>query len=244
MEVINELLGRPLLKIYQDPEIFNFSLDSMLLANFVTIPKKTKLIVDLGTGNAPIPLYLTLRTTAKIIGVEIQNYSFILATKSVKINNKEGQIELINADLKGINETIGLHKADVVTCNPPFYQLGSFKQNPDMRKTIARHEVLVKLEDVIKEASLLLNTKGVFALIHRPERLSEIIILLNKYRLEPKRLRFIYPKINSKCNHILVEAVKDANKGSLKVLPPLYIYDDDDKWTCETLKIYNYETEE
>ena len=137
-----------------------------------------------------------------------------------------------------------MHKADVVTCNPPFYQLGSFKQNPDMRKTIARHEVLVKLEDVIKEASLLLNTKGVFALIHRPERLSEIIILLNKYRLEPKRLRFIYPKINSKCNHILVEAVKDANKGSLKVLPPLYIYDNDDKWTCETLKIYNYETEE
>lgn len=244
MEIINELLGRPLLKIYQDPEIFNFSLDSILLANFVSIPTRTKLIVDLGTGNAPIPLYLTLRTKAHITGIEIQNFSFLLASKSVKINKKEDQITLLNDDLKGISKKIGLGKADVVTSNPPFYKVGHFNQNPDMRKTIARHEILATLEDVIKEASLLLNTKGVFALIHRPERLSEIILLLNKYHLEPKRMRFVYPKINGTCNHLLIEAVKDANPGSLKVLEPLFIYDSNNKWTKETLKIYNYETEE
>ncbi len=242
MEIINELLGRPLLKIYQDPEIFNFSLDSILLANFVTIPKKTNLIVDLGTGNCPIPLYLSLRTKAKIIGVEIQKYSFNLALKSVKINNKEEQISLINDDLKGISKVIGLNKANVVVCNPPFYKVGSFNLNADMRKTIAKHEILATLEDVIKEASLLLNTKGVFALIHRPDRLNEIILLLNKYKLEPKRMRFIYPRLNASCNHVLIEAVKDGNP-SLKVLDPLYIYDDSNSWTKETLKIYNYEEE-
>ncbi len=244
MEIINELLGRPLLKIYQDPEIFNFSLDSILLANFVNLPKRTKLIVDLGTGNCPIPLYLSLRTKAKIIGVEIQNYSFNLAQKSVKINNKEDQIELINADLKGINQQIGLGVVDVVVCNPPFYKVGSYNMNPDERKMIARHEVKATLEDVIKEASLLLNSRGVFALIHRPDRLNEIIILLNKYNLEPKRMRFIYPKFGASCNHLLIEAVKNANPGSLKILDPLYIYDNDNNWTLETLKIYNCEMEE
>lgn len=244
MEIINELLGRPLLKIYQDPEIFNFSLDSILLANFCSIPAKTKKIIDLGTGNAPIPLYLTLRTKAQIIGIEIQNYSFNLALKSVKINNKEDQIKLINADLKGISKTLGLGMAEVVVTNPPFYKVGSFNQNPDMRKTIARHEVLATLEDIIKEASLLLNTKGVFAMIHRPDRLTEIIVLLNKYNLEPKRLRVVYPKLGRSCNHILIEAVKGANPGSLKVLDPLYVYDQNDKWTPEILKIYNYEMEE
>lgn len=244
MEVINELLGRPLIKIYQDPEIFNFSLDSILLADFVTIPKKTKTIIDLGTGNAPIPLYLTLRTNAKIIGIEIQNYSFNLGLKSVKINKKEEQIKLINKDFKGISKELGLGMAEVVVANPPFYKVGSFNQNPDIRKNIARHEIMATLEDVIKEASLLLNTRGIFSMIHRPERLNEIILLLNKYKLEPKRLRFVYPKIDKSCNHILIEAVKDANGGSLKVLEPLYVYDKENKWAKEILKIYNFIEEE
>ena len=244
MEIVNELLGRPLLKIYQDPEIFNFSLDSILLAHFCTIPNKTKRIIDLGTGNAPIPLYLTLRTKAKIIGIEIQKYSFNLAQKSVKINNREDQIELINCDLRNVSTKLGLGMAELVVSNPPFYKVGSFKQNPDERKNIARHEIMCTLEDIIKEASLLLNTRGVFTLIHRPERLSEIILLLSKYNLEPKRLQFVYPKINKPCNHILIEAVKGASPGSLKVLEPLYVYDEFDKWTDKILKIYNYEVEE
>lgn len=242
-QIINELLGRPLLKIYQDPECFNFSLDSMLLASFVTIPKRTKMIVDLGTGNAPIPLYLTLRTNAHIFGVEIQEYSFNLAAKSVKINNKEEQITLINKDLKGISQELGVHKADVVISNPPFYKVGSFNQNPDERKNIARHEVLATLEDIVKEAASLLNSNGVFAMVHRPDRLIEIIETLRKYKLEPKRIQFVHPKANKNCNHLLIEAIRDGKPGSLKILEPLIVYGNDNKWTKEVLKIYNFEEE-
>lgn len=119
-EVINELLGVPGIKIYQDYEMFNFSLDSILLANFVSIKKNDKMIVDLGTGNAPIPLYMSLNTDADIYGFEIQKKSYDLALKSVKINNKEGQIHIINDDIKNASKLLGAYKADVVVTNPPF----------------------------------------------------------------------------------------------------------------------------
>ncbi len=239
--VINELLGRPLLKIYQDTDCFNFSLDSILLANFVSIPKNTKMIVDLGTGNAPIPLYLSLRTKSLIYGVEIQKYSYELALKSVKINSKEEQIHLINHDLKGISKNIGLHKVDIVVSNPPFFKVGEAHQNPDMRKNIARHEIMASLDDIIKEAALLLNSNGIFAMVHRPDRLSEIIETLRKYNLEPKRIRLVYPHLEDKANHLLIEAVRDAKPGGLKVLAPLVVYGNDNKWTEEVIKIYNCE---
>ena len=217
--------------------------DGVLLGAWADVEHDRR-ILDIGSGSGLIALMVAQRNEqAMISGIDIDPDAVEQANENASMTLWSDRLHFICQDVRQFK----CEKNDMfdhLICNPPFYQVGSFKQNPDMRKTIARHEVLVKLEDVIKEASLLLNTKGVFALIHRPERLSEIIILLNKYRLEPKRLRFIYPKMNSKCNHILVEAVKDANKGSLKVLPPLYIYDNDDKWTCETLKIYNYETEE
>lgn len=241
--VINELLGRPLLKIYQDPEIFNFSLDSMLLASFATVGTNTKKIVDLCCGNAPIPLYLTLRTKASITGVEIQTYSYELGKKSVIINSKEEQINLLCANLCGIHKTIGRQTVDLVTCNPPFFKKGSAVLNPKDEKIIARHEVLCTLEDVVQEASLLLKTGGRFAMVHRPDRLVEIIQTMKEHRIEPKRLRLVYPKMNKECNHILIEGIKDKGEGGLRVLPPLYVYADDNKWTEEILKIYNYEEE-
>ena len=239
--VLNELLGRPLLKIYQDTDCFNFSLDSILLANFVTIPKNTKMIVDLGTGNAPIPLYLSLRTKSLIYGVEIQKYSYELALKSVKINLKEEQIKLINQDLKGVSQSLGLHKANVVVSNPPFFKLGEAHQNPDMRKNIARHEIMASLDDIVKEAAALLNSNGIFAMVHRPDRLVEIIEALRRYNLEPKRIRLVYPHLGDKANHLLIEAVRDGKPGGLKVEPPLIVYGADSKWTEEVIKIYNCE---
>ncbi len=242
-QVLNELLGRPLLKIYQDSDIFNFSLDSMLLASFASVGKRCKNIVDLCSGNAPIPLYLSLRTDAKIIGVEIQEYSYELAMKSVLINHKEDQISLILGNLCDIYKKIGTDCYDLVTCNPPFFKKGSACLNPNDAKVIARHEVMATLDDVIKEASILLKSGGRFAMVHRPDRLVEIIDTLKKYKLEPKRLQFVYPKVNKECNHILIEAVKEGNSGGLRVLSPLYVYNDDNKWTKEILKIYNYEEE-
>ena len=236
----NELLGREKYQICQDPDVFNFSLDSMLLAYFVTINKGTKSICDLCSGNAPIPMYLTLRTDAKIIGVEVQEYTYKLGLMSIEHNKLEGQIELINDNLIGINEKIGKHKFDIVTCNPPFFKLGNHNINPTDAKAIARHEILASLDDIVKEASLLLNSKGRFAMVHRPDRLVEIIDTFRKNKIEPKRLQFVYPKMGSECNHIIIEGIKDGSEGSLRILAPLYVYKEDGKWTEEVLKIYNF----
>lgn len=237
----NELLGREKYQICQDPDVFNFSLDSMLLASFTTINKNVKTICDLCTGNAPIPMYLTLRTNAKIVGVEIQEYIAKLANMSIEKNHLENQIQVVNDNLININEKIGKHTFDLVLCNPPFFKIGSHHVNPNDMKAIARHEILATLDDIVKEASLLLNSKGRFAMVHRPDRILEIIDTFRKYKIEPKRIQFVYPKINSECNHILIEGIKDGSEGSLRILPPLYVYKDDGKWTEEILKIYNYE---
>ncbi|MBQ9899645.1 MAG: tRNA1(Val) (adenine(37)-N6)-methyltransferase [Acholeplasmatales bacterium] len=237
----NELLGREKYQICQDPDVFNFSLDSMLLASFATINKNVKTICDLCTGNAPIPMYLTLRTNAKIVGVEIQEYIAKLANISIEKNHLENQIQVVNDNLININEKIGKHTFDLVLCNPPFFKIGSHHVNPNDMKAIARHEILATLDDIVKEASLLLNSKGRFAMVHRPDRILEIIDTFRKYKIEPKRIQFVYPKINSECNHILIEGIKDGSEGSLRILPPLYVYKDDGKWTEEILKIYNYE---
>lgn len=241
MEVINDLLGYDGLKIVQDLEMFSFSIDSMILGYFATINKKTKLIVDLCSGNAPIPLYLTLRTKAHIIGVEIQKKVYELALKSVKMNNKDNQITLLNKDLKGISNEIK-ENVDLVTCNPPFFKLNETNnKNKSEYKTIARHEVKVTLEECVKEASKLLQTGGYFAMVHRPSRLGEILEVMKKYKIEPKRLQFVYPKIDSEPNHILIEGIKDGNPG-LKVLKPLIVYEND-KWSKDILEIYNLKEE-
>lgn len=241
--VKNELLGRELISIYQDTDSFNFSIDSMLLASFVTITARTKNICDLCTGNAPIPLYLSLRSKANIIGVEVQEGSYKLANMSIIENHLENQIHLYLDNLIDISKKIGISKFDVVTCNPPFFKVGNHNINPTDSKAIARHELLATLEDIIKEASRLLNTKGRFALVHRPERLLEILELFKKYHIEPKRLQLVYPKMGSECNHILIEGIKEGSPDGLRILPPLYVYGQDGKWTKEVLKIYNYEKE-
>ena len=242
-EVINDLLGKPGLKIYQDYEMFNFSLDSILLANFVTIKKNDKMIVDLGTGNAPIPLYISLNTDASIYGFEIQKKSYDLAIKSVKINSREDQIKIINDDIKNASKILGKYKADVVTSNPPFFKYNEGKShiNKNDEKTIARHEVLITLDEILQEASDLLKNGGTFAMVHRPDRLLDIITGCKKYRLEPKRLRLVYPKNNQECNHILIECRKDGLPGGLKILPPLIIHTEDNAHTEEVIKIYNNE---
>ena len=238
--VCNELLGRDLIKIYQDTDYFNFSLDSMLLAAFPKMTKKIKRVCDLCSGNAPIPLYMSLRFDGEIIGVELQEHSYDLAIKSIEENKLENRIKMLNCNLIGVSELIGVHKFDLVTCSPPYFKVGSNNVNPLDSKAIARHEIMANLDDIVKEASLLLNSSGHFVMVHRPDRLIEILDTLRKYKIEAKRLQFVYPKIGSKCNHILIDGVKDGN-GGLNVLEPLYVYKDDSKWTDEVLKIYNCE---
>ena len=246
MIVGNDLLGYKKYIIYQETEMFSFSTDSLLLASFATVNKKVKNIVEFCSGNFPIPMYLTLRTDAKIKGIEIQEEAIKLANMSIKENGLENQIEAICDNVIGIHNKIGHSFADLVLCNPPFFKV-SEEANLNVREafTIARHEVLITLEDVIKEASIILKDGGYFAMVHRPERLKDILILLDKYHLEPARLQFVYPKEGKNANHILIEARKGAHKNpNLQILSPLFVYDENNRWTNDILKIYNYKKEE
>lgn len=240
MKVINDLMGYEGLKIVQDPEMFNFSLDSMLLAHFATINKKVDRIIDLCSGNAPVPLYLTLRTKKKIVGVEIQKKAYDLGCESVKINSKEEQISILNTDLKLLPNIFDNQAFDLVLCNPPFFK---YHENSNVNKndflTIARHEVMATLDDIVKTASYLLNNGGYLAMVHRPDRLLDVLETFRKYKIEPKRLQFVYPRLNEDANHILIEGIKAGNNGGLHILKPLIIYDGPN-WTEDVKKIYNY----
>lgn len=241
-EVINDLLGYDGIKIIQRPDMFNFSLDSTLLANFCNPLAKTKKIIDLGTGNAPIPLFLSLKTNAKIIGVEIQEDVYDLAKRSVELNQLTNQIQIINDDIKGIHKKFENGEFDIVTCNPPFFKYKESSHiNKNDYKTIARHEVLVTLEDVVIEAKRLLTTKGSLVMVHRTERLVDIINVLTKHNFALKRMQLVYPKAGEISNMVLIEASNNGLQG-LKILEPLYVHEDD-HYTEEILRIFNYRKE-
>lgn len=237
-EQVHELLGYENIKIIQNEEMFSFSLDSMLLANFIDT-NGAKRIIDLGTGNGPIPLFLTLKTKACIIGVEIQEDVADLAKRSVELNHFDKQIEIINDDLKGIYKKVGANSFDIVSCNPPYfpYQDDSMINKNDYL-TIARHEVKAKLADIVDEAKKLLVDGGRFYMVHRVNRLTEVMRTLEDNRFGLKKIQMIYPKVDSDAMMFLVEARK--NKPSdLKIIEPLYVYDND-KYTKEVLEIFNF----
>jgi len=244
-EVLNDLLGYEGLKIIQEPGRFNFSLDSTLLAHFVKINKHSNRFIDLCTGNAPIPLMLTLRTDAQVDAVEIQEDSANQAMRSVAINQLENQVKIYHRDLIGIHEALGTGKYDVVTCNPPYFKVGPESNlNRNDALTVARHEVAVTLDGIVQEAALLLRTGGHFAMVHRPDRLVEIVVAFKKYRLEPKRLRFIYPRVNREANGILIEGVLHGKACGLRLEAPLIVYEGDSaNYTQEILDIFNMKRE-
>lgn len=242
VEVINDLLGYEGLKIIQRPDIFNFSLDSTILADFVTINKSTKEIIDLGCGNGYIPIFLTLRTKAHITGVEIQEEIYDIAKRSVSLNNLDSQITIINEDMKNIPSLYMKKRIDVITCNPPYFP---YKEesliNLSTYQTIARHEVKITLDEVLAVANSTLKDGGIFAMVHRSERLIDIIESFRRHNIEPKRIRFVYPKTSSKESlAVLIEGIKTGKPGSLKILPPLYVNNSDGSYTKEILKIFNY----
>lgn len=238
MEVKNYLLGYKNIYIVQDTEMFNFSLDSVLLPNFVTLNKKIKKILDIGCGNAPIPLILSTKTDASIIGVEIQEKSYELAKKSVEINKLEDRIEIFNADINDFYMNIESDTFDVITCNPPFFQVtDESKFNKNDYKTIARHEVKLNLDDIFKIARKLLKNNGNIAIVHRPERLLDIIDTMRKYNIEPKRIQFVYPKKDREANILLVEGTKNGNKG-IKIEPPIYSHNNNGEYTEQVKKYF------
>lgn len=235
MEVKNRLLNFTDKIIYQDSDCFLFSLDSVLLANFVTLKLTDKMIIDLCSGNAPIPMLMSFRTKARIFGVEIQNKIYEMGVKSIEENGMDKQIRLYNSDVKSIDNFFDAESVDVVTCNPPYFKYNGDKYtNYNDSKKIARHEVMITLEDIISKSSYLLKNNGTFAMVHRPDRLIEIIELLKKYRIEPKKIRIVYPKHNKEANMLLIEGVKNGKLG-LKILPPLITHLDNNQY-CNEIK--------
>lgn len=238
MKIKNYLLGYKNLYIMQDDEMFNFSLDSVLLPNFVTINKNIKNVLDIGCGNAPIPIILSTKTNAKILGVEIQKDVYQLALESIEINHLQDKIEIVNADINVLASKLPTDMYDLITCNPPF-----FKANPNSHynkndyKTIARHEVTLNLDNIMKISKKLLKNNGTVALVHRPERLVDIITKMRENNIEPKKMQLVYPKKEKEANILLIEGTKNGNPG-LKILPPLYSHNNDGEYTSEIKKYF------
>lgn len=235
-EEIHYLLSPEQQKIVQKKDCFSFSLDSILLPNFVTVHLRTKEILDIGCGNAPIPLILSERTKAHITGVEIQEEAYKMAQKSVKLNGKENQIDLIHDDIRHYAEGIDHEIYDVITCNPPYfsYQDSSIVSKTN-EKTIARHDKTLKLEDILKISRKLLKNNGILALVQRPEKLVDIIYLMRKNNIEPKRILFICPKKGRNANILLIEGTKNGKPG-LKILDPIYSHTENNEYTEDLLK--------
>lgn len=230
-------------QIIQSPERFCFGMDAVLLSDFVR-EKKNGAVLDMGTGTGIIPILLEAKEKGKIFtALEIQEESAKMARRSVQLNDLEEKIEIITGDIKEASKLMKASSFDIVTCNPPYMNHQHGITNPELPKAIARHEILCTLEDVIREASKLVKPAGSFYLIHRPFRLAEIIATLLKYKLEPKRMRLVYPYIEKEPNMVMIEAVR-GGKSMMKVEPPLIVYKEKGKYTEEIYKIYGYEAED
>jgi len=213
-KVINDLYDYPKMKIVQDEEDFKFSLDSILLAEFVEPPKRNLKILDMCTGNAPIPLILSVKYPNKIIGFEIQEKIYNMAIESININNCKEQIEIINDDVKNIQNYFPENNFDIITCNPPYFKVDKNSLlNKNMIKSIARHEVKIDLEGIIKIASENLNNKGCLYMVHRPERLDEIIKYCIDNSLAVKKVVLVPTKKDGMPTMALIKAVKNGNLG-------------------------------
>lgn len=223
MRVLNDLYDYDGLKICQYDDKFKFSLDSILLAEFVELKPNTRTIVDFCTGNAPVPLILSTKSEARIYGFELQKNIYNLAVMSVKENKLESRIKIINANLKDSLEYILPESVDAVTCNPPYFKYDKNKSliNEDREKAIARHEISMNLDDLITSAKYILKNKAPLYIVHRCDRLEEILDCLNKYNFKVKKLQFIYASYNKEAIMVLIKATKNGKVGSLKVMPPL-----------------------
>mgnify|MGYP004531604343 FL=1 len=220
--VINDVLDYGI-KIYQDNTCFKFSLDSVLLAEFIEVKSSKLNILDLCTGNCVIPLILANKYSNNIVAVELQQKIFNLAKNSVDLNKMSKQIKIINDNAINIDKYYKAEYFDIVSCNPPYFKMHQKSIiNLNDYKSIARHELKINLEEIISTASRMLKNKGYFYLVHRTERLEEIIYTLNKYNLRIKNIQFVYTKDNDNSSLVLIKALKNGNFG-LKVKPPIFI---------------------
>lgn len=225
--------------IIQDPDRFCFGMDAVLLSGFAAVKDGAR-VLDLGTGTGIIPILLAAKTgAAHLTGLEIQADSADMAGRSVALNGLEEKIEIVTGDIKEADKLFDAASFDVVTCNPP-YMIGRHGlKNPEDAKAIARHEILCTLEDVASQTARLLAPGGKFFLVHRPFRLAEIMVTLKKYKLEPKRMRLVYPFADKEPNMVLLEAVR-GGRPRMTVEKPLIVYSSPGVYMPEIYEVYGY----
>lgn len=225
--------------IIQDPGRFCFGMDAVLLSGFAKVHEK-EIVADLGTGTGIIPILLEAKTEGELFyGLEIQPESADMAMRSVKYNHLEEKVKIIQGDIKDATQILGASSCHVVTSNPPYMIANHGIVNPGSAKAIARHEVLCTLEDVVSQAAGLLKPKGRFYMVHRPFRLPEIFATMQKYNLEPKRMKLVYPYVDKEPNMVLIEGVLGGNPR-MEVEKPLIVYEAENKYTPEIYDIYGY----
>ncbi len=226
-------------QIIQNPQKFCFGMDAVLLSGFTKI-KKGESVLDLGTGTGIIPILLEAKTEgAHFTGLEIQEESADMARRSVALNHLEEKIDIVTGDIKDASARFGASSFDVITTNPP-YMIGNHGLKNDAEAmTIARHEILCDLDDILRESSRLLKTHGRFYMVHRPFRLAEIFVKMTQYRIEPKRMRLVHPYADKEPNMVLIEGLKDG-KSRITVEKPLIVYEKQGVYTPEIYDIYGY----
>ena len=226
-------------RIIQDPGRFCFGMDAVLLAGFAREAKGERLL-DVGTGTGILPLLMEARTTIpRLWGLEIQKESADMARRSVKLNALEEKIEIVTGDIREADRLFEAASFDVITCNPP-YMIGQHGlENTNQAKTIARHEVCCTFRDIAEMSAKLLKPAGHFYLVHRPFRLSEILVTLSACKLEPKRMQLVYPFVDKEPNMVLIEAVRGGNPR-MRVEKPLIVYESPGVYTAEISEVYGY----
>ena len=226
-------------RIIQDSDRFCFGMDAVLLSGFATAKKGDK-VLDLGTGTGIIPILMEAKTEAEhLTGLEIQPESADMALRSVALNDLKDKISIVTGDIKEAKNLFPKASFQVITSNPP-YMIGQHGLvNPHGEKAIARHEILCTLEDVVENAAALLVPGGHFYMVHRPFRLAEIMVVLTKYHLEPKRMQLVYPYIDKEPNMVLIEAVR-GGKSRMQVEKPLIVYEKPGVYTKEIYEVYGY----
>ena len=226
-------------QIIQNENGFCFGMDAVLLSGFAKV-KRSENALDLGTGTGIIPILLEAKTEGRhFIGLEIQETSADMAQRSVCLNDLNEKVEIVRGDIKEAADLFGKASFDVVTSNPPYMTGQHGLVNPDMPKAVARHEILCTLEDVIGQASALLKENGRFYMVHRPFRLAEIMVTMSRYRLEPKRMKLVYPFVDKEPNMVLIEGLK-GGRPRVTVEKPLIVYEKPGVYTSEIYDIYGY----
>lgn len=226
-------LERENIDIIQSSEVFSFSIDAVLLSDFATIPQQRKAtIVDLCTGNGVVSFLLSVKTKNKIIGVELQDALCDMANRTIQLNQLEEKVEILQADVREITTVLKKDSIDYITCNPPYFKLQEQALvNQKEAFTIARHEIHLPLEELLQNISGLLKMKGKAFIVHRPDRLTDILTTARQYRLEPKRIQFIHPKEGKESNIVLIELIKDGQPGGVRILPPITVFDENNEYT-------------